>query len=191
MWCADTPSMASGRTPAPDGSMGVGWGLHPPAPWAEYLLGAGSGATGWAGGPAGTWPPWLARNIAPPRQTQSAACVHSCRGGEGHPGWLDTDGPLLGPGAGSGPGRKPACRTLGGLEPSSSGRLGALSLPSEQRHTSPPCQLGPRMCSPTRETGIQDALPCAAETNRRQHPTPTLSGTAGVVGGQTLCSGRG
>ena len=69
VWCADTPSMASGRTQAPDGSMGVGWGLHPPAPWAEYLLGAGSGATGWAGGPAGTWPPWLARNIAPPRQT--------------------------------------------------------------------------------------------------------------------------
>lgn len=124
--------MALGRTQAPDGSMGVGWGLHPPAPWAEYLLGAGSGATGWGGGPAGTWPPWLARNIAPPRQTRSAACVHSCRGGEGHPGRLDTDGPLLGPGAGPGPGRKPACRTLGGLEPSSSGRLGALSLPSEQ-----------------------------------------------------------
>lgn len=111
---------------------GVGWGLHPPAPWAEYLLGAGSGATGWAGGSAGTWPPWLAHNITPPRQTQSAACVHSCRGGEGHPGRLDTDGPLLGPGEGPGPGRKPACRTLGGLEPSSSGRLGGLSLPIEQ-----------------------------------------------------------
>lgn len=34
--------------------------------------------------------------------------------------------------------------------------------------------LGPRTWSPTRDMGIRDALPCAAETNMRRHPTPIL-----------------